>query len=244
VKTKRSPQYLGLLLSLLALSSIFCEIPSPNGSDSSTEGEPTAVTQAGLTETVPGPTETLPGPTETPPGPTETATPTKPSVSATATFISATSFADDDGETAGCQSGQLVFDPEVDISLVTYIISGVPLDEASIEVRTSAPLVNNYSAATALFIQGQDGLSDAWLWEIHDGAFRIGPMDPDTFELAGGLEGGLAITYDEATGITRFVIPWASLPDSPTHLSVSTFHTAQEGEETICDQAGPFELPQ
>ncbi len=39
----------------------------------------------------------------------------------------------------------------------TLLISGVPLDEATVEVRTSAPLVNDYSAAVALFIQGQDG---------------------------------------------------------------------------------------
>ncbi|MCI0393682.1 MAG: hypothetical protein L0322_01925 [Chloroflexi bacterium] len=131
-----------------------------------------------------------------------------------------------------------------------------------VEVALLRYLLDDYSFAVALFIVGADGRTIAFLWEIHEGARRIGQMDPNTFQLLGEESGtideagrfqgadGLNIGYEmvsptgkDMLGKVVFEIPTGRLPAEINQIGALSFHMVSAQEQKNCDQAGPFDLP-
>jgi hypothetical protein len=103
------------------------------------------------------------------------------------------------------------------------------------------PLNNDYSFTLAIYLVGIEE-QRSYLWEIHEGAYRIGEMDGANFELIESAEPA-AIDHNLRTGMLTFIIPISSLTETNFQLGARSFHTAEAGAEKSCDVAGMFAVP-
>ena len=198
------------------------------------------------TET-PEPT-TSPTPTETP-SPTATSGPT-----ATPTLENET-FEDEQADDVICADNSLSNDPQVDLDRVR-VFQDNEGGRFIVEVITHAPLTDDYSFAILIIINGPGG-PIAFVWEIHNGVYRVGELDLQTGNVTplddpGSTftdenlitDDGLVIGFDREAGQASFAIPRSIAPETRTDVQVQSFHSPTENDETRCDTAGPFVLPE
>jgi hypothetical protein len=103
------------------------------------------------------------------------------------------------------------------------------------------PLANDYSFAVALYLVGVEE-QHSYLWEIHEGAYRIGEMDPGNLQLIEAAE-PVVIDHNQRTGVLTFIIPISSLTETNFQLGARSSHTAEAGAAKSCDVAGMFAVP-
>jgi hypothetical protein len=114
-------------------------------------------------------------------------------------------------------------------------------DELSVQVRMFRPLNNDYSFAMALFLVGVEE-QHSYLWEIHEGIYRIGDIDPGNSQLIEPAEPA-TIDHNLKTGVLTFIIPISSLTETNFQLGARSFHNVAAGDVKTCDLAGMFAVP-
>lgn len=237
-------------IAILALANIFCgQTPA---------GGPTPTVTAGNSETETS-TPPHPTPTETPvpPTPTDTPAPTETPVPPTPTEASdllSVQFEDDTDDAVDCNTQAAAVDPEVDIQSLTVHYN--PATGTMIaEVKMDMPLVNHFSFAVAYFVLTTQGNATGYLWEVHDQVYRLGQMDPQTFQVIPEpnqvtitttltTTDGLTISHDQDAGVVTFNIPQTRLLEENAYVAARSFHTGIEGQPVNCDQIGSFPLPE
>lgn len=183
----------------------------------------------------PEPTPPSPSPTPTI---TPTATPTETPIPS-GTEPPTADFTDDFGDAVVCETGDPFEDSQVDIFLVFVSRQHGFL---VVDVLLEAPLVDDFSFAVLIFVISGDDVR-AFLWEVHDGVFRIGQIDLQTGEVIAGEDEGIFIFHDQSQGLVGFEIPLDRLPEMVEQIFVRSFHTGADGEDVRCDEAGAFDLP-
>lgn len=176
-----------------------------------------------------------------------TATPGLVTGTATPQPDSQASFSDFHDDVLTCDTRQPASDPEAD--LTGLIVRRGPDDELIVWVYLREPLVNDYSFAVLLVLLFlNDGREDfrTFLWEVHDGVFRIGEVGSDG-EVTPGSQERVTIVHDTTIGVVTFVIPRAELPQPLLNIGARSFHTPHsdtQPQPTFCDFAGMFTMPQ
>lgn len=152
-------------------------------------------------------------------------------------------FGDAPGDVVRCDTQANAVDPEVDI--VETIVKRPANGDLIVEVRLAQPLASDFSFAVLILIRSGNEFK-AYLWEIHDGVFRIGEVDPQTGQLVSGAQDGATIEHDRTAGVVSFTIPGADLPGPVDQVGIRSFHTPSrdvQPQPTHCDFAGPYDLP-
>ncbi len=150
------------------------------------------------------------------------------------------SFMDNRGDVQICNSQSPTSDPEVDITQV--VVTRNVNRDLHVEVHLDAPLVTDYSFAVLLVVQ-LDNMFKVYIWEIHNGIFRIGETDPQTGALI--PESDAHVDIDRETGVVSFNIDGSTLSNTISQLNVRSFHTPTsetQPQPTTCDSAGPLSL--
>jgi hypothetical protein len=156
-------------------------------------------------------------------------------------ILSQQAFTDPQDDTVACGTTTVSNDPEVDIRSVVVTQTNSSL---KVEVRMQEPLMTDYSFAVMLFLQTGENSYRPYLWEVHNGVFRIGELNPQTGQpLANGATPA-AINIDRLTGIVSFDINGETLTDDDIiGIGVRSYHTPTEDTQpqpTFCDMAGLF----
>ena len=108
------------------------------------------------------------------------------------------------------------------------------------------PLTRDFSFAVMLVLAFGDNFQ-FYIWEIHDGVFRIGELDAITGEYINISDESMYIEHDRSTGIISFLIPESHLPDRIDQIGARSFHTPfreTRPQPTTCDFAGLYNLPE
>jgi hypothetical protein len=90
-----------------------------------------------------------------------------------------------------------------------------------------------------------NGAPTFYLWEVHDGVFRIGQIDGQTGDVIPGSQERLTIEYNRQGGYVSFIIPEAEQPPTIDQVGARSFHTPREDMEpqpTFCDLAGLYDF--
>ncbi|CAN5647167.1 hypothetical protein BH23CHL8_BH23CHL8_27520 [soil metagenome] len=140
-----------------------------------------------------------------------------------------------------CSTGRGVRDPQVTISDVRALL--LPNGGHAFMVRMDRALSDDHSFAVVLFVRTPLGVI-SFKWEIHDGAFRIGRMDPETGELIEDEAGDAdEIFHQRELGIVGFLLEAGTIPDDADMVIVRGFHSPRARATTRCHQTPAFELP-
>lgn len=205
---------------------------------------PTAVPTETASPTPP-PTSTSP-PTSVPP----TDTPVPPTPTATAQPQILLEVNDEVGDAVVCDTQAMSEDLEVDIASIQ---ASVQEENLLMRVLMGTPLQNDFSFAVLVALASEQDIA-AYVWEVHDTAFRIGEINYQTGELVAEAGSNLSIEHDLNLGELRFTVPYSAtttISDTTTisqtigisQLFVSSFHTPQQGDVKNCDTIGPLPLP-
>ena len=94
-----------------------------------------------------------------------------------------------------------------------------------------------FSYAVVLFLNSDRQPLRAFIYEVHDGAMKVGEIDPSTFELITPVETVEGFDIYLEGNLVIFDFPDDFFPNGMNEFFVQSFHMKNNGDSTHCDEA-------